>query len=85
MGRWMVPIEVSSRVNQAGEQVPFSFTWEGKSYRVDGVGRRWVENGGEHILVMVQPNNQVYELRYEPEGDRWQLVRKHEPPSRHRA
>jgi hypothetical protein len=85
MGKWMAQIEVSSRVNQAGEQVPFSFTWEEKTYRVDGVGRRWVENGGEHILVMVQPDNQVYELRFEPEGGRWQMVRKHEPPGRQRV
>ncbi|MGD8456743.1 MAG: hypothetical protein PVF83_10185 [Anaerolineales bacterium] len=81
----MDPIEVSSRVNQAGEQIPFLFTWEGNSYRVDGVGRRWEENEGEHILVMVQPDNQVYELRFEPTSSCWQMVKKHEPPVRHGA
>jgi hypothetical protein len=81
----MTLIEVTSRLNKVGERVPFSFTWRDKSYRVDGVGRRWEENDGEHILVMVQPKNQVYELLYEPEDDRWRMVKKHEPPARHKA
>jgi hypothetical protein len=78
-------IEVTVRVNREGARIPFSFTWAGVSYRVDSVGRRWVEEDGEHILVMAGPNNQVFELLYVPERDIWGMVKKHEPPHRQRA
>jgi hypothetical protein len=78
-------IEVTSRVNQEGKPIPSSFAWEGVSYRVDGVGRRWEEKGGEHILVMVQPNNQVFELLYESDGDIWRMVKKHGRPNHQKA
>jgi len=78
-------IEVTARVNQEGMRIPFSFTWKGVTFRVDSVGRRWLEEDGEHILVMVRPDNQVFELLYEVEGDAWGLVKKHEPPFRQRA
>ena len=81
----MDQIEVTSRVNQQGKPMPASFVWTGASYQVDGVGRRWEDTDGEHILVMVQPNNQVFELLYEQDGNRWRMVKKHEPPPRQRV
>jgi hypothetical protein len=76
----MERIEVTARVNQQGLGIPFSFTWKGITYQVDSVGRRWVDEEGEHILVMVRPDNQVFELLYDAECDVWGMVKKHEPP-----
>jgi hypothetical protein len=81
----MEPIEVTARVNQAGERIPFSFTWKGVAYRVDSVGRRWVGEDGEHVLVMVRPGNQVFELLYDFAHDVWGIVKKHEPPRRQKV
>ena len=81
----MDQIEVTSRINQEGKPMPASFVWTGASYQVDGVGRRWEGENGEHILVMVQPNNQVYELLYEQDGDVWRMVKEHKSPPRHKA
>lgn len=81
----MERIEVVARVNQEGVGIPFSFTWKDVSYRVDSVGRRWVEEDGEHMLVMVRSDNQIFELLYDSKTDVWGMVKKHEPPYRQRA
>ena len=78
----MTQISVKSRANQAGQQVPFSFIWDGTSYQVEDVGRRWEENDGEHILVRVETNNRVFELRLEKEIDTWWMVKEHLSPNR---
>ncbi len=78
-------IDVLARVNQEGVQIPFSFTWKDVIYRVDSVGRRWIEEDGEHVLVMVRSDNQIFELLYDPEGDTWGMVKRHEPPYRRRV
>lgn len=69
-----IPIEVTARFDREGVVIPQSFTLEGRQQRVDGVGRRWKAEDGEHILVMLQPGDRVLELVYQAEAGRWWLI-----------
>jgi hypothetical protein len=68
------PIEVTARFDPQGKIIPLSFTWRGHTYRVDSTGRRWRDEAGHHILVMA-PIEQVFELLFVPEEQRWYLGR----------
>ena len=70
-------IEVTARFDHKGKAIPLSFIWEGKSYKVDAVGRRWTAEDGEHILIMIQPGDIVYELLYKAKEGLWMMVRGH--------
>ena len=63
------PIDVIARHDQAGKIYPLHFIWRGSAYKVRDVGRRWQDDAGEHILVMVE-GEQVCELLHDSEG-RW--------------
>ena len=78
----MQEIDVTSRFDRKGKIIPVTFELEGKEYRVDGVGRRWEDEDGEHILVMVQPNNRVYELLFKSTDGVWWMVKQHGHPFR---
>jgi hypothetical protein len=56
-------IEVITRTGQAGETFPVSFSWQGNTYTVQDIGRRWTDLQGEHILVLT-PQKRTYELIY---------------------
>lgn len=75
-------IEVTARFDGEGKITPKSFVWKGRDFRVDGVGRRWEGEDGEHMLVMVQPKNQVFELVYDKVNGVWRMVKKHDHPFR---
>ena len=81
----MQEIEVTSRFDRKGKIMPVKFKLEGKEYRADGVGRRWEDEDGEHILVMVQPNNRVYELLFKSVEGVWWMVKQHGHPFRKTA
>jgi len=81
----MQEIDVTSRFDRKGKIIPVTFELEGKEYRVDGVGRRWEDEKGEHILVMVQPNNRVYELLFKSADGVWWMVKQHGHPFRKTA
>jgi hypothetical protein len=66
----MEPVEVIARFDDQGRLTPLSFTWQGRSFPVDSTGRRWQDERGEHILVMI-PIEQVCELVFNPEERRW--------------
>jgi hypothetical protein len=66
----MEPVEVIARFDAQGRLTPLSFTWQGRSFPVDSTGRRWQDERGEHILVMV-PIELVCELVFKPEERRW--------------
>lgn len=68
----MEPIEVTTRYNHHGEIIPPSFIWRGREYKVISVGRVWQDEAGHHILVMV-PDEKVYELIYSSKELRWYL------------
>lgn len=57
-----------------GNITPHSFTWQQLDYQVSSVGRRWNDETGQHILVMV-PGDRIFELLYEPLSGLWYLRR----------
>lgn len=70
----MEKIELTARFDLEGRITPLNFIWNGRSYRVEGTGRRWVAKDGIHILVMVA-GNQTFQLIFNSETNIWNLVR----------
>jgi hypothetical protein len=68
-------IEVEAGVDGQGRVQPKSFFWEGQRHPVQDVGRRWLEAGGEHLLVMT-PGGQTWELAHSGPDGGWRLIRK---------
>lgn len=72
------PVDVLVRVMPNGEVRPTSFLWRGRSRYVNDVGRQWEERVGGRVvrcfLVMTVDDN-TYELRWDPAGDRWTVHR----------
>jgi hypothetical protein len=68
----MEPVEVIARIDAQGRLTPLSFTWRGQSISVASSGRRWQDERGEHILVMI-PFEQVCELVFDRSENRWYL------------
>jgi hypothetical protein len=55
-----------------GQIEPLRFTWKGYDYPVTSTGRRWEDEQGMHILIMV-PGDTVYEILFVPAEIRWYL------------
>lgn len=70
----MEAIEVIARFDSQGGMIPLRFIWQGDTYVVDSIGRRWVDDAGQHILVMI-PTGKVFELIFTPLEGRWYLER----------
>jgi hypothetical protein len=70
----MEPIEVTAHFNEQGTITPIHFTWKGSVQRVESTGRRWVDETGQHILVMVS-SGRIYELIYVSREGRWFIGR----------
>ena len=70
-------IEVVARFSKDGKIYPQSFSWQGSDYPVESTGRRWQDQDGLHILVMV-PGERVLELVYQADQGLWYLK---QPPS----
>jgi hypothetical protein len=68
----MEPIDITIRFNIDGQIDPLRFTWKGREYPVTSTGRRWKDEQGEHILIMV-PGDIVYEILFIPTEARWYL------------
>lgn len=68
----MEPVEVTVHFDAQGRITPLSFSWKGGNYRVESAGRRWQDEDGEHILVMV-PGSRIYELVFKSGEGRWYL------------
>jgi hypothetical protein len=66
----MEPVEVIACFDAQGHLTPLSFSWHGRSFPVDSIGRRWRDERGEHILVMI-PVELVCELLFSSEESRW--------------
>ena len=66
----MEPVEVVSRIDPQGRHTPLSFIWQGQTIAVASAGRRWEDERGEHILVMI-PFEQVCELLFIHAEGRW--------------
>jgi hypothetical protein len=68
----MEPIGITIRFNIDGQIEPLRLTWRGHDYPVTSTGRRWDDEQGKHILIMV-PGDKVYEILFVPEEVRWYL------------
>lgn len=68
----MESIEVTAHFDEHGSITPIHFTWKGGVYRVESTGRRWVDESGQHILVMVSSGH-IYELTFNGEEGRWYI------------
>ena len=78
-------IEVTFRTNTNGKVTPTSFTRQGEIYQVESVGRRWLDDDGQHILVITLPDNRAWEVLYNPDDESWLLIRGHDRPTVRRA
>ena len=70
----MEPIEVTARFDEQGMITPLHFTWKEDIYRVESTGRRWLDDVGQHILVMVS-SGRIYELTFKRNEGRWYIGR----------
>ena len=68
----MEPIEVTARFDEHGTITPLHFTWKEGVFRVESTGRRWLDDSGQHILVMVS-SGQIYELTFRSGEGRWYI------------
>jgi hypothetical protein len=69
----MENIQVTARFDDQGKVTPLRFVWQGNTYPVDATGRRWQDDKGQHVLVMV-PGDRVFELIFIPTNLRWFLI-----------
>lgn len=71
-----VPTAVEVRFDEEGRLTPTSFTWQGRVRPVADVGRHWVEDEEgrpvHHVLVMT-PDQEIFELCFDPRDLRWQV------------
>ncbi len=68
----MEAIEVTARFDEQGTISPLHFTWKGGIYRVESIGRRWLDESGQHVLVMASDGH-FYELIFQSGEGRWYL------------
>ena len=73
----METIEVTAHFDKQGNINPLHFAWKGGSYRVESTGRRWADDSGRHMLVMVSDGH-IYELTFRSSEGRW-YIRQTEP------
>jgi hypothetical protein len=67
-------IQVTAHFDLDGNITPINFTWQGCQYNLDSIGRRWQDEKGTHILVMI-PGGRVFELLFVPAEGSWYLGR----------
>jgi hypothetical protein len=68
------PTAVEARFSAEGEITPRRFEWQGRLLTVQGIGRRWTEDGERCFNVMAM-GGRVFELRLNEESLRWSIVR----------
>lgn len=66
----METVDVHALWDPDGYTRPLRFTWHGREWTVHSTGRRWKDDGGEHILCMT-PEKMVFELVYHPMQEQW--------------
>jgi hypothetical protein len=70
---------VTAHFDEQGVVTPLHFTWKGGRHRVESTGRRWQDEAGQHMLIMLA-SGQIYELTYKKGEGRWFIG--HVSPSR---
>lgn len=66
-------IDVTARFDSRGEITPLAFIWKSITYNIESTGRRWEDERGQHILVMV-PGGRTFELVYAAPYKAWYLI-----------
>jgi hypothetical protein len=72
------PVEMLVRVLPSGSVVPTSFVWRDRTRYVADVGRQWeerVEGRSLRCYLVHTVDNNTFELRWDPAGDRWTVHR----------
>jgi hypothetical protein len=64
--------QVIAQFDEEGKITPLRFNWQGQMIAVTSSGRRWEDEVGQHILVMV-PGERIFELIFIPAELRWYL------------
>lgn len=77
----MDEIEVVAHRDTEGFLRIVSIEHDGATQRVESTGRRWVDETGEHVLVMLQ-GGEVLHLVYKDEADRWFSIPRGRPSIR---
>jgi hypothetical protein len=67
-------IQVTANFDLDGKITPIDFTWQGRQYTIESVGRRWRDEQGTHILVMI-PGGRVFELLFGSAEGYWYLAK----------
>jgi hypothetical protein len=65
-------IEVIARFDKDGKIYPQRLIWQGVEFPVESTGRRWQDQEGLHILIMI-PRERVVELIYQAGDGLWYL------------
>ena len=65
---------VETRLDASGSLRPAAFNYAGKRIQVISYGRHWEADGAHHFLVMDR-QNRVYELAYDPVENSWEMIR----------
>ena len=70
----MEPIEVTAHFDEFGKITPLHFTWKGSLFRVESTGRYWLDEAGQHMLVMLS-SGKIYELLFNGAQGSWYIAR----------
>lgn len=65
---------VQARFTAQGEITPQCFEWQGHLLTVEGVGRRWTEQG-ERCFTVLAMGGRLFELRLNEQTLCWSIVR----------
>lgn len=77
------PVSVTARFDEEGTVTPTAFTWQGRTYLISDVGRRWMEANGPHLLyhcLIMTPASETFELCLDASTLQWRIVRALEKP-----
>lgn len=67
-------VEVEACFDTAGEITPRRFEWQGHLLTVEGVGRRWSEQG-ERCFNVMAAGGRLFELRLDEDTLCWRIAR----------
>lgn len=71
MGRATAAVEAV--FGEDGRIEPRRFTWQGTWLDVEGIGRRWTDDG-ERCFNVLAAGGRAFELRFDPASVRWAVM-----------
>jgi len=76
-------VAVEARFDKEGTVIPTALTWEGRTYTISDLGRRWMETEGSHQLyhcLVMTPTGETFELCLNTATLQWRILRVWERP-----